>query len=175
MSSPTRRAVKMGPFNRRKARGVGAFVTRAEIEKRQPGSISELLRYLPGVAVTQKMAGEPQPVHMQRSVHSSVQSDVRRATLRRRTSVSERKRRRLFARLSSRASRSTAARRRFRPTSGRATRPAASSRSGRAIPNAARPETVARYCTYRSTSYVYFNPNPTFATDSRSLLPCMPV
>ena len=65
---------KMGPFNRRKARGVGAFVTRAEIEKRQPGSVSELLRYLPGVAVTQKMAGEPQPVHMQRSVHSSVQS-----------------------------------------------------------------------------------------------------
>lgn len=65
---------KMGPFNRRKARGVGAFVTRAEIEKRQPGSVSELLRYLPGVAVTQKMAGEPQPVHMQRSVHSSMQS-----------------------------------------------------------------------------------------------------
>jgi hypothetical protein len=66
---------KMGPFNRRRARGVGAFVTRAEIEKRQPGSISELLRYLPGVAVTQKMAGEPQPVHMQRSVNSTTQAN----------------------------------------------------------------------------------------------------
>lgn len=65
---------KMGAFNRRKSRGVGAFVTRAEIEKRQPASISELLRYLPGVGVTQRMAGEPQPVHMQRSVNSSMQA-----------------------------------------------------------------------------------------------------
>jgi outer membrane receptor protein involved in Fe transport len=72
VADPTRG--KMGPFNRRKARGVGAFVTRDDIEKRQPGTMSELLRYLPGVAVTQKMAGEPQPVHMQRSVHSSLQS-----------------------------------------------------------------------------------------------------
>lgn len=66
---------KMGPFNRRKARGVGAFVTRADIEKRHPGSISEMLRYLPGVGVTQKMAGEPQPVRMHRSVNSSMQSN----------------------------------------------------------------------------------------------------
>jgi len=65
---------KMGPFNRRKSRGIGAFVTRADIEKRQPGSMSEMLRYLPGVGVTQKMAGEPQPVHMQRSVNSSMQA-----------------------------------------------------------------------------------------------------
>jgi outer membrane receptor protein involved in Fe transport len=72
VADPTRG--KMGPFNRRKSRGVGAFVTRAEIEKRQPGTMSELLRYLPGVAVTQKMAGEPQPVHMERSVRSSMQA-----------------------------------------------------------------------------------------------------
>jgi hypothetical protein len=72
VADPTRG--KMGPFNRRKSRGVGAFVTRADIEKRQPGTISELLRYLPGVAVTQKMAGEPQPVHMERSVRSSMQA-----------------------------------------------------------------------------------------------------
>ncbi len=65
---------KMGSFNRRKARGVGAFVTRAEIEKRQPNALSEMLRYLPGVSVTQRMAGEPQPVHMQRSVNSTMQS-----------------------------------------------------------------------------------------------------
>jgi carboxypeptidase family protein/TonB-dependent receptor-like protein len=72
IADPTRG--KMGPFNRRKSRGVGAFFTRAEIEKRQPASISELLRYLPGVGVTQKMAGEPQPVHMERSVRSSMQA-----------------------------------------------------------------------------------------------------
>jgi hypothetical protein len=65
---------KMGAFNQRKTRGVGSFITRAEIEKRQPASISELLRTLPGVSISQRMAGEPQPVHMQRSVNSSVQS-----------------------------------------------------------------------------------------------------
>jgi hypothetical protein len=65
---------KMGPFNRRMSRGVGSFVTRAEIEKRQPASISELLRTLPGVSISQRMAGEPQPVHMQRSVNSSMQA-----------------------------------------------------------------------------------------------------
>jgi hypothetical protein len=63
---------KMAPFNERKARGIGGFVTRADIEKRQPSSLSEMLRYLPGVGVTQKMAGEPQPVHMQRSVSTTV-------------------------------------------------------------------------------------------------------
>ena len=64
---------KMGPFNQRRARGVGSFITRADIEKHQAGTISELLRYLPGVGVTQKMAGEPQPVHMQRSANSTLQ------------------------------------------------------------------------------------------------------
>lgn len=56
----------MGPFNRRKSRGVGAFITRDEIEQRQAASVSELLRYVPGVSVTQMMAGEPQPVRMDR-------------------------------------------------------------------------------------------------------------
>ena len=65
---------KMGEFNRRMSRGVGSFVTRAEIEKRQPSSISELLRTLPGVHISQRMAGEPQPVDMQRSRSSSMQS-----------------------------------------------------------------------------------------------------
>jgi len=58
---------KMGPFNVRRARGVGSFVTRDEIEKRQANSVSELLRYIPGVGVMQRMAGEPQPIQMQRS------------------------------------------------------------------------------------------------------------
>jgi len=65
---------KMGAFNKRKARGVGSFVTRAEIEKRQPATISELLRTLPGVHISQRMAGEPQPIDMQRSRSSSMQS-----------------------------------------------------------------------------------------------------
>ena len=63
---------KMGPFNMRRARGVGSFVTRGEIEKRQASSVSELLRYIPGVDVMQRMAGEPQPVRMQRSFSSSL-------------------------------------------------------------------------------------------------------
>lgn len=57
---------KMGPFNRRRSRGVGSFISRREIEERQAASVSELLRYLPGVSVTQAMAGEPQPVRMDR-------------------------------------------------------------------------------------------------------------
>ncbi len=65
---------KMGPFNRRMSRGVGSFVTRADIEKRQPSTISEMLRALPGVHISQRMAGEPQPVDMQRSRNSSMQS-----------------------------------------------------------------------------------------------------
>jgi Carboxypeptidase regulatory-like domain/TonB-dependent Receptor Plug Domain len=58
---------KMAAFNKRRARGIGVFITRDEIEKRQSASVSELLRYVPGVTVSQRMAGEPQPIHMQRS------------------------------------------------------------------------------------------------------------
>ena len=65
---------KMAPFNRRRARGVGAFLTRADIEKQPTTTLSELLRYLPGVGVQQKPAGEPQPIRMQRSASSSMQS-----------------------------------------------------------------------------------------------------
>jgi hypothetical protein len=72
VADPTRG--KMGAFNRRKARGVGSFVTRDEIERRKPASMSELLRTLPGVHISQRMAGEPQPVDMQRSRNSSMQS-----------------------------------------------------------------------------------------------------
>ena len=72
-ADPTRG--KMGPFNVRRARGVGAFVTRSEIEQRQANSVSELLRYIPGVAVQQRMAGEPQPVQMRRSAQSSSQTN----------------------------------------------------------------------------------------------------
>lgn len=72
-ADPTRG--KMGPFNVRRARGIGAFVTRSEIEQRQANSVSELLRYIPGVAVQQRMAGEPQPVQMRRSAQSTSQAN----------------------------------------------------------------------------------------------------
>jgi hypothetical protein len=142
-ADPTRG--KMGAFNRRKSRGVGAFVTRADIEKRQPGSISELLRYLPGVGVTQKMAGEPQPIHMERSVarackrHASFRftsTDIRTRTA---TSTTSRP-------FTSRGSKSIAAHRRFPPTFARATRPAASSPSGREIPTPREGSRSARDC-----------------------------
>lgn len=63
---------KMGAFNERRARGVGAFVTRAEIEKWQPASLTEMLRHVPGVGVAQQPSGEPQPVRMQRSAATTV-------------------------------------------------------------------------------------------------------
>ncbi len=63
---------KMGPFNTRRSRGVGTFITRTELEARHPSSISELLRYVTGVGVQQRMAGEPQPVQMQRSARTTL-------------------------------------------------------------------------------------------------------
>ena len=66
---------KMAPFNARRARGVGTFITREQIEARHAVSISELLRYIPGVGVQQRMAGEPQPVQMRRSASSTLRGD----------------------------------------------------------------------------------------------------
>lgn len=63
------RSFKMAAFNKRRTRGVGAFITRLDIEKRHSTSVSELLRFVPGVTVSQRMAGEPQPVRMQRSAN----------------------------------------------------------------------------------------------------------
>lgn len=65
---------KMGSFNNRRGRGIGSFITREEIVSRHPASMSELLRYVTGVDVTQEMAGQPQPVHMQRSLSVSMQT-----------------------------------------------------------------------------------------------------
>ncbi len=62
---------KMTEFNDRRSRGIGLFVTRDEIERRQPSSMSEMLRNLPGVSVSQRPTGVPQPVHMDRSASSS--------------------------------------------------------------------------------------------------------
>ncbi len=65
---------KMGAFNKRRARGIGVFLTREDIEKHHSGSTSELLRYVPGVTIAQRMAGEPQPVRMQRSANPTNQA-----------------------------------------------------------------------------------------------------
>jgi Carboxypeptidase regulatory-like domain/TonB-dependent Receptor Plug Domain len=68
------REFKMGAFNKRRGRGVGFFLTREDIEKRHSATVSELLRYVPGVSISQRMAGEPQPVHMQRSSNPTNQA-----------------------------------------------------------------------------------------------------
>lgn len=63
------RSFKMSAFNTRRARGIGFFLTRQDIVKRHAGTVSDLLRFVPGVTVEQRMAGEPQPVRMQRSAN----------------------------------------------------------------------------------------------------------
>ncbi|HEY2164415.1 MAG TPA: TonB-dependent receptor, partial [Gemmatimonadaceae bacterium] len=74
VSADSARDFKMGAFNKRRGRGIGVFLTREEIEKRHSASVSELLRYVPGVTVSQRMAGEPQPIHMQRSSNPTNQA-----------------------------------------------------------------------------------------------------
>ncbi len=58
---------KMSEFNDRRSRGLGLFVTRDDIERRQPKSMSEMLRTLPGVTVSEREPGVPKPVRMDRS------------------------------------------------------------------------------------------------------------
>jgi len=74
VTADSARAFKMGAFNKRRGRGIGVFMTREEIEKRHSATVSELLRYIPGVTISQRMAGEPQPVHMQRSSNPTNQA-----------------------------------------------------------------------------------------------------
>jgi hypothetical protein len=74
VSADSVRDFKMGAFNKRRGRGIGVFLTREDIEKHHAASVSELLRYVPGVNISQRMAGEPQPVHMQRSSNPTNQA-----------------------------------------------------------------------------------------------------
>lgn len=74
VNADSARTYKMAAFNKRRSRGIGVFITRDEIEKRQSASVSELLRYVPGVTISQRAAGEPQPVHMQRSSNPTNQA-----------------------------------------------------------------------------------------------------
>ena len=65
---------KMSGFNARRVRGVGTFITREEIEKRQPGKMSQLLRYVPGVYVPQDNSDmRPSGVGMRRAAGLSSQ------------------------------------------------------------------------------------------------------
>ena len=65
---------KMSGFNARRVRGVGTFITREEIERRQPGKMSQLLRYVPGVYVPQDNSDmRPSSVGMRRAAGLSSQ------------------------------------------------------------------------------------------------------
>jgi hypothetical protein len=62
---------RMSSFYRRKSNGVGAFITREQIEKRNPGRLSEMLRNVAGVGVAQPLFGKPERIHMDRSIGST--------------------------------------------------------------------------------------------------------
>ena len=59
---------KMSGFNERRERGIGTFITRDEIERRQAGKVSQLLRYVAGVYVPQDNSDmRPSAVGMRRA------------------------------------------------------------------------------------------------------------
>ena len=65
---------KMSAFNARRGRGVGTFITRDDIERRQPSKMSQLLRYVAGVYVPQDNADmRPSGVGMRRAAGLSSQ------------------------------------------------------------------------------------------------------
>ena len=67
---------KMSGFNSRRSRGIGSFVTREDIERRHPGKVSEMLRFLPGIHVTQENSDmRPSSVGMNRSLRTTSQEN----------------------------------------------------------------------------------------------------
>jgi hypothetical protein len=65
-------AGKMSGFERRRAHGVGSFITREEIEARHPQRVSDLLRYTSGVYVGQESSSQRNAeVGMRRSMGNS--------------------------------------------------------------------------------------------------------
>lgn len=63
---------KMSGFERRRAHGVGTFITRDEIEARHPQRVSDLLRYTSGVYVGQESSSQSNAqVEMRRNMGSS--------------------------------------------------------------------------------------------------------
>ena len=67
---------KMGAFNTRRARGVGVFITREDIEHRRPGRTSELLRYVSGLYVPQENSDmQSAEIGMRRASRLTAQSN----------------------------------------------------------------------------------------------------
>jgi outer membrane receptor for Fe3+-dicitrate len=67
---------RMAAFEQRRARGGGAFITRADIERRHPDRLSEMLRSVAGVSIKSNSSAGQQPVveidRSSRSVASGV-------------------------------------------------------------------------------------------------------
>jgi len=62
---------RMAGFEQRRARGGGAFITRADIEKRRPNKLSEMLRSVAGVSIkSNSSAGQQPTVQIERSSSS---------------------------------------------------------------------------------------------------------
>ena len=55
-------STRMAGFEQRRARGGGAFITRADIERRRPSKLSEMLRSVAGVSVKSNSSAGQQPV-----------------------------------------------------------------------------------------------------------------
>jgi len=55
-------SARMAGFEERRARGGGAFITRADIEKRRPSKLSEMLRGVAGVSIKSNASAGQQPV-----------------------------------------------------------------------------------------------------------------
>jgi hypothetical protein len=61
-------STRMALFEQRRARGGGAFITRADIEKRRPNKLSEMLRSVAGVSLkTNSSAGQQPVIQIERS------------------------------------------------------------------------------------------------------------
>jgi hypothetical protein len=70
-SDATATSARMQAFEQRRARGVGSFITRAEIEKRHPNKLSDMLRTVAGVSIkSNSSAGQQSFVDIERSTHS---------------------------------------------------------------------------------------------------------
>jgi outer membrane receptor for Fe3+-dicitrate len=64
-------SARMAPFEQRRARGGGAFVTRADIERRHPDKLSDVLRSVAGVSIkSNSSAGQQPTIEISRSSHS---------------------------------------------------------------------------------------------------------
>jgi hypothetical protein len=61
---------RMAAFEQRRARGGGAFITRADIEKRRPTKLSDMLRSVAGVSIKAGSTGQQPTVEIERSSRS---------------------------------------------------------------------------------------------------------